>query len=338
MYQTESFTSAPESPVSGGVVMVQVPCAHLSSPPLSASLRVAGLTENKSLSPTSCPHPESAALSCRLHDGIRFSPSDQTPSCDGVTRMAGFSLIELAIVLVILGLLVGGIMSGQSLIRAAEMRSVSTQLGNYQAAVTTFRDKYFALPGDMRNATAFWGAVNATPATCRTTSSSTQATCDGDGNGQITSMDAGTTWSEYFHAWKHLANAGLVEGNYTGIKACTPVGCSQSGVNVPAGKMSNSGFSFGFLFPVTSTTDANWFVGPYGNFLFFGGNANADMSGQILEPEEMWNLDTKLDDGIPATGIMRTSKTVTNCHATSGTTYNLANTSPACFIMYMLQM
>ena len=277
-------------------------------------------------------------LSCRLHDGIRPCPSDQTPSCDGVTRMAGFSLIELAIVLVILGLLVGGIMSGQSLIRAAELRSVSTQLGNYQAAVTTFRDKYFALPGDMRNATAFWGAAHATPATCRTTSSSTQATCDGDGNGLITSMDSGTTYSEYFHAWKHLANAGLVEGNYTGIKSCTYVACSQSGVNAPTGKMSNSGFSFGYYGAVTSTTEPNWFAGPYGNFLFFGGNASGDMAGLILRPEEMWNLDTKLDDGIPASGIVMITRPPTNCYASSGTTYNLANTSPACFIMYMLRM
>ena len=69
----------------------------------------------------------------------------------------GFSLVELSIVLVILGLLTGGILAGQSLIRASELRAVSTEFQRYVAAVNTFRDKYFMLPGDMSNATAFWG-------------------------------------------------------------------------------------------------------------------------------------------------------------------------------------
>ena len=69
-----------------------------------------------------------------------------------------FSLVELSIVLVILGLLVGGILTGQSLIRAAELRSVTTEFSQYQTAVMTFRDKYFAIPGDMKNARDFWGA------------------------------------------------------------------------------------------------------------------------------------------------------------------------------------
>ena len=75
-----------------------------------------------------------------------------------------FSLVELSIVLVILGLLVGGVLSGQSLIRAAQLRSVTTQFANYRAAVFTFRDKYFALPGDMANASAFWGSAGGTGA------------------------------------------------------------------------------------------------------------------------------------------------------------------------------
>ena len=70
----------------------------------------------------------------------------------------GFSLVELSIVLVILGLLTGGILTGQSLIRAAELRSVTTEFQKYQTAMMTFRDRYMALPGDMRNATAFLGS------------------------------------------------------------------------------------------------------------------------------------------------------------------------------------
>ncbi len=100
---------------------------------------------------------------------------------------AGFSLIELSIVLVILGLLTGGILTGQNLIRAAELRSVTTEFQTYQTAVMTFRDKYFALPGDMRNATDFWGSAGGggQGAACSSANATTGSTCNGDGNGQI---------------------------------------------------------------------------------------------------------------------------------------------------------
>jgi prepilin-type N-terminal cleavage/methylation domain-containing protein len=59
---------------------------------------------------------------------------------------SAFSLVELSIVLVILGLLVGGVLSGQSLIRAAALRSVTNDYSRYSAAVNTFKDKYFPAP------------------------------------------------------------------------------------------------------------------------------------------------------------------------------------------------
>jgi prepilin-type N-terminal cleavage/methylation domain-containing protein len=125
-----------------------------------------------------------------------------------------FSLVELSIVLVILGLLTGGVLAGQSLIRAAELRSVNNEATKYISAVHTFRDKYFALPGDMANATRFWGAAHATPATCRNTVSTSAATCDGNGDGRV--LQTGTSM-EQMRFWQHLANAGLLEGSYDGV-------------------------------------------------------------------------------------------------------------------------
>jgi prepilin-type N-terminal cleavage/methylation domain-containing protein len=67
----------------------------------------------------------------------------------------GFTLIELSIVLVIIGLIVGGVLVGQDLIRAAAVRGQISQIEKYQTAVNTFRTKYDGLPGDLSNAANF---------------------------------------------------------------------------------------------------------------------------------------------------------------------------------------
>lgn len=133
---------------------------------------------------------------------------------------SGFSLVELSIVLVILGLLTGGILGGQALIRAAELRSVSTEYQRWTTATQTFRDKYFALPGDMTNATAFWGALdgnNGIGPDCRGESTGLP-TCNGDGNGRIESnTESAVSTHEKWLIWRHLVNAGLIEGSYTNL-------------------------------------------------------------------------------------------------------------------------
>src|ERR1700759_2898335 len=66
----------------------------------------------------------------------------------------GFTLIELSIVLVIIGLIVGGILVGQDLIKAAEVRAQISQIEKYNSAMNTFRAKFAAIPGDMPPAVA----------------------------------------------------------------------------------------------------------------------------------------------------------------------------------------
>jgi prepilin-type N-terminal cleavage/methylation domain-containing protein len=246
-----------------------------------------------------------------------------------LSRKSAFTLVELSIVLVILGLLVGGVLTGQSLIRAAELRSVSTQYNSYLAAVHSFRDKYFALPGDMTNAQSFWGVAHATPATCVTTASTTTATCNGDGNGQILPSTGSDEW---FRIWQHLANAGMIEGSYTGVQGSGGYANVTSG-NSPRGKLGNSswfvaydGSSGSAFFPVALTRN---------NFRFGGINAISWNNASILKPEELWNIDTKLDDGRPGTGIVTTwlSTYAANCASTSvasTATYVLSYGSASC--------
>ena len=123
-----------------------------------------------------------------------FSLVELSIACPAIARRTtadtrqAFSLVELSIVLVILGLLTGGILTGQNLIRAAELRSVTTQFQAFHTASMTFRDKYFAMPGDMRNATDFWGSAGGSGTIgdgCEAAAGSGTQTCNGDNDGMI---------------------------------------------------------------------------------------------------------------------------------------------------------
>ncbi len=269
-----------------------------------------------------------------------------TPSVSSV-RAAGFSLVELSIVLVILGLLVGGVLSGQSLIRAAELRAVSTEYTKYYAAVNSFKDKYFALPGDMPNAVRLWGAqagatTDGADATCAalTTAATGTATCNGNGDGQV--LDCSY---EVFRFWQHLANAGLVEGNYSGVRGASV--CNHViGTNAPRSKMNNGGWSFSYLGTIAG--DAGTYALDYGSLFWFGVATPDRTQGNILKPEEAWNIDTKLDDGKPGTGkvIMRSEASVwgaaNQCTTSASNTdyagnYNLTSSAITCSLLIRQQ-
>lgn len=258
----------------------------------------------------------------------------------------GFSLVELSIVLVILGLLTGGILAGQSLIRAAELRSVSADINRYISATNTFRDKYMALPGDMRNAVRFWGAqagatTDGTDTTCAalTVAAISIATCNGDGNGNI--GNGGTVGAhEEFRAWQHLANAGLIEGSFTGIRSTAPV-YSTPGVNIPTSKISTSGFGWQYVGSLASNGTYH-FAGSYGTTLLFGaGHPTWYNSVQVLRAEEAWNIDTKMDDGKPASGIVSTFIYTSRPNCTDSDTgaianYDLDNTAIGCPLLFKI--
>ncbi|PZP86949.1 MAG: hypothetical protein DI582_01490 [Azospirillum brasilense] len=241
-----------------------------------------------------------------------------------------FSLVELSIVLVILGLLTGGILGGQSLIRAAELRTVSADYARFVTATQTFRDKYFALPGDMSNATSFWGAAHATPATCVTTTTNDARTCNGNGDGMIVPS---TGSAEHTRYWQQLANAGLIEGTYTGINSDTSNPSISPRVNAPAGRISSSGWHAWYW--GLQAGSASRFALTYDNAYYFGSvPANSWPSGAIMKPEELWNIDTKMDDGKPAQGKV-IAHLVSTCTTTNDgnvltADYLLSSTATGC--------
>jgi len=233
-------------------------------------------------------------------------------------QIHGFSLLELSIVLVIIGLIAGGIVAGSSMIRAAEIRSVITDVERYKTATYTFRDKYLGLPGDLKNATAFWGAADTSGTGGECGDSYTDVgtgteTCNGDGDNRI--FGYGTGWSEVWRAWQHLANAELISGNYTGNQTSAGESFTELDVNIPSTKTGDAGYAMRL------------------GILRVGFGEGVDEP--FVTGAEMWSIDKKLDDGKPLTGHIYTFGNTTRpaCSSTDVTAtseYLLDNESEGC--------
>ena len=113
----------------------------------------------------------------------------------------GFTPVEIAIVLFIVGLLLGGLLKGQELIKAARVSNIAAQLDEVKVAYLGFLDRYRSYPGDMPTAQA----MVQIPA--RVVGCAAVGTC---GNGPIDP-------NENILVWYHLSRAGFISGSYTGV-------------------------------------------------------------------------------------------------------------------------
>lgn len=124
-------------------------------------------------------------------------------------NQAGFTLVEIAIVLVIIGLLLGGILKGQEMITQAKIKNVIADFSGVSAAYHGYQDRYRAIPGDDPGAAKRW-----------TTAPAAQ---EGDGNGALSgtynqacaSPSGGAGTNEVCYFWDHLRRAGFVSGTGT---------------------------------------------------------------------------------------------------------------------------
>ncbi len=150
----------------------------------------------------------------------------------------GFSLIELSVVIVILSLLIGGVVTGATLIERAKLQNVLQEFRQLSFAVTNFKMQYNSLPGDMSNASSVLG---------------THSSCDGSGNGYIDAAASGN--DEIVCAWVHLSAANLLTGGLSGdypdfggntplFIAANAAGLPVLGVNVPKSKWTGAGYMF----------------------------------------------------------------------------------------------
>jgi prepilin-type N-terminal cleavage/methylation domain-containing protein len=189
-------------------------------------------------------------------------------------NQSGFTLIEIAIVLVIIGLLLGGVMKGQELINSAKVKNLATDFRNVPVYVYGYQDKYHAIPGDDRDVVAHIGTATFNP-TVGTGPANTL------GNGVIDGKwdDVGTNESHVF--WQHVRAAGLAPGP-TDIVA-TP---NLHPTNAMGGRIgvTNSSAVDG---PIAGLT---------GSFIVCSDNIPGKFALQ---------LDIALDDGNPSTGALR---------------------------------
>jgi prepilin-type N-terminal cleavage/methylation domain-containing protein len=257
-------------------------------------------------------------------------------------KTPGFSLIELSIVLVILGLLAGGILAGQSLIRAAELRAVTTEYQRYTTAANSFRDKYFGMPGDFRDGTRFWGYQGGTGCTSNAgiSTTSTTGTCDGNGDGFVNNASAASQTGETFQFWRQLAAAGLIEGTYTGLSGSVSTMDPVFGENSPRSKAGSAvGWGSNYLDNRAGAT-SNLFLLDYRNSLTIGGDDGSWADTPSFKAEEVWNIDMKMDDGKPAQGKIHAYPSGNSCNnATSNADfagdYALTTTTQnACAIIF----
>lgn len=249
----------------------------------------------------------------------------------GLQCKRGFTLLELSLVLVIMGLLVSAVLVGKELIHQSELRSISSDIDGFIAATNTFRLKYNGLPGDIINATSFFGEADPNPVTCKLTPTLDIQTCNGDGNNKVNN---GT--NEMFRYWQQLASAGLVRGKYTGIAGTANAWDTEAGINAPASKMSKVTYL---------VRDEDVFAGNGSDFATYMGRimsvgleSEGVPQGRFLAAPEAYAIDVKIDDGKPGRGKLIAShwSTCTNAVANNDldTTYKTDQSTIACGLIY----
>lgn len=247
-----------------------------------------------------------------------------------VQKQKGFTLVELAIVMTIIGLLIGGILKGQELMLNARVTATIAQIRSYEAAATTFRDSYAALPGDMLNAQS---RLPGCTAACNPDTgagnggnsiigSPVWASTGGWGS-QFVALTGAGVGKETVLFWLHLLQADLISGvSQEGLTATVP----QWGITHPQARI-NGGFLVGYGDglagqPGRAVADLAG-TRPTGMLMAINTQPSAGLTAtagiQAMTPARAAQIDRKMDDGRPLTGFVQGYGLATSCNDNVGT-------------------
>jgi prepilin-type N-terminal cleavage/methylation domain-containing protein len=144
-------------------------------------------------------------------------------------RQSGFTLVEIAIVLVIIGLLLGGILKGQEMITQARIKNVTNDFNGTTAAYFSYQDRYKAVPGDDGAAATRWASFGAKNGGADGSIAGLYMAAPPAGD-PATSLTVSNTGGESLNFWWHLRAAGFIPGPTTGPGAATQPNNAVGGI------------------------------------------------------------------------------------------------------------
>lgn len=228
------------------------------------------------------------------------------PAAKPLESQHGFTLVELAIVLVIIGLIIGGILKGQELIASARLKSTLTDIDAIRAATAIFQDKYGGFPGDHLQGQAQLGTPNGVTWAAPRCNGTNQL-CDGDGI-----IEGNGRTNETLLFWQHLALGNLISGIAVAESVDDSIGAGLPSASIGGG--------LAVQYQAIGGRTTHW--------LRLG--TGAALTTGVANGVQASSIDGKVDDGRPGTGSVR----VTTAACIASGNYN--PTGDQCLMYYEL--